>query len=50
MRTLPVFPQLPEHVILSGRDLNEILVVSFIGDVLVKKPQTGVSLAKVINP
>jgi hypothetical protein len=37
-RTLPMFLQLPEHAMLSGKDVNENLVFLFIGDVLVKKP------------
>jgi hypothetical protein len=36
--------------VLSGKDVNEILVVAFIGDVSIKKPRTGVSPTKVINP
>jgi len=30
-RTLPMFPQLPNQVILSGKDVNDILTISFIG-------------------
>jgi hypothetical protein len=37
-RTFPLFPQLPEHKVLSGKDFNKILVVAFIGDISIKKP------------
>jgi hypothetical protein len=37
-RTLPMFSQLPDKAFLSGKDVNRILIVVFIGDPLVKKP------------
>ena len=49
-RIFPMFPQLSEQAVLSGKDVNEILNVSFIGDPLVKKLGTGFSLVKIMNP
>jgi hypothetical protein len=49
-RTLPMFPQLPEQAMLTGKDVNEILSVAFIGDPLAKKPRMGISPSKVLNP
>jgi hypothetical protein len=53
-RTLPGFPKLPDEVVLSGKIVNDILVVSFTGEVPTKNPRTNVSPAvnptKVINP
>jgi hypothetical protein len=49
-RTFPMFPQLPEKAMLTGKDVNDILNVSFIGDPLVKKPRTGLSPVKILNP
>jgi hypothetical protein len=37
-RMLPMFSQLPDQALLSGKYVNNILVVVFIGDPLVKKP------------
>jgi len=45
-----MFPQLSEQVVLSGKDVNKILNVSFIGDPLVKKPRIGLSRVKILNP
>jgi hypothetical protein len=36
-RMLPLFPQLLEQVVLSSKDVNEILVVTFIKDISTKK-------------
>jgi hypothetical protein len=49
-RMLPMFPQLPDQVVLLGKDVNDILVVSFITDPLVKKPRTGLSPVNIMNP
>jgi hypothetical protein len=49
-RTLPMFPQLPEKAILIGKYVNDILNFSFIGDPLVKKPRTRLSLVNILNP
>jgi hypothetical protein len=49
-RTFPMFPQLPEQAMLTGKDVNDILNATFIGDPLVKKPRTGLSLVKILNP
>jgi len=49
-RMLHMFLQLPDQVVLSGKYVNEILVVSFIGDPLVKKPKTGLSFVNILNP
>jgi hypothetical protein len=38
-RTFPMFPQLPDQVVLSGKYVNDILVVAFIGDPSIKKPE-----------
>jgi hypothetical protein len=49
-RTLPMFPQLPEQVMLTGKDVNEILSVSFIIEPMDKKPEMRISPRKVMNP
>jgi hypothetical protein len=49
-RTLPVFPQLPYQFVLLGKDVNGILVSSFIIYVTPTKTQIGVSLVKSLNP
>jgi hypothetical protein len=49
-RTFPMFPQLLEKAMLTGKDFNDILNVSFIGDTLVKKPRTRLSPMKIQNP
>jgi hypothetical protein len=36
-RTLPMFPQLPEQAMLTGKDVNEILSVAFITEPMAKK-------------
>jgi hypothetical protein len=48
--SFPMFPQLLEKAILSGKDFNDILNFSFIGDPLVKKPRIGISLVNILNP
>jgi hypothetical protein len=45
-----MFPQLPEQVVLSGKDVNDILNVSFIGYPLVKKHRTRLSPVNILNP
>jgi hypothetical protein len=37
-------------VVLSGKYVNDILVVSFIGDPSIKKPRTCISPVKILNP
>jgi hypothetical protein len=37
-RMFPMFPQLPDQAVLSGKDVNDILAVAFIGDPSIKKP------------
>jgi hypothetical protein len=37
-RTLPMFRQLQDQFVLSGKDVNDILAATFIGDVSTKKP------------
>jgi hypothetical protein len=49
-RTLPMFLQLPEQAMLIGKYVNDILNATFIADPLVKKPRTGLSLVKILNP
>jgi hypothetical protein len=49
-KMLSMFPQLPNQVVLLGKDVNEILVVSFIGDTPVKKPKTWLSPVNIMNP
>jgi hypothetical protein len=49
-RTLPMFPQLLKKSMLSGKDFNDILATAFIGDVSTKKPRTGISPVKILNP
>jgi hypothetical protein len=49
-RTLPMFPQLPEQAMLTGKDVNEILSVAFITEPMAKKPRMGISPSKVLNP
>jgi hypothetical protein len=49
-RTLPMFPQLPEKAMLTGKDVNEILSAAFIRDPLAKKPRMGLSPVNILNP
>jgi hypothetical protein len=49
-RMFSIFPQLLDHVVLSGKDVNDILATSLIGDPLVKKPRTWLSLVNILNP
>ena len=45
-----MFLQLLEKAMLIGKDVKQILSASFIGDAMDKKPMTGISPSKVLNP
>jgi hypothetical protein len=47
---LPVLHRIPDNVVLTGEDINKILSVVFINKPMVKKPRTGVSPNKPLNP
>jgi hypothetical protein len=49
-RTLLMFLQLPDQDVISGKYVNNILIATFIGDPLVKKPRIGISPANILNP
>jgi hypothetical protein len=49
-RKIPTLRQLPDDVMLSGADVNQILGVVFGTEPLVKRPRTGVSPNKPLNP
>jgi hypothetical protein len=49
-RTLSIFPQLPYQAMLTGKDVNEILSITFIIEPVENKFRTWVSLRKILNP
>jgi hypothetical protein len=49
-RTIPVFHPLPDKVVLTGEDVNEIPSVAFNIEPVVKKLINEVLMSKVLNP
>jgi hypothetical protein len=49
-RILAMFPQLLELAMLIGKDVNEILIITFIIGLVTKKLGTRISSSKVLNP
>jgi hypothetical protein len=49
-RTLSMFPQLLEKVMLTGKDVKKILSAAYITEPIAKKTRMGISLSKVMNP